>query len=89
MALSEKNLETLANMLNALAQRQDTIRQLANHLHTGVVWRSVDGQLSVALSEVQRTELEEFINAYLSESEILIASVRAMLRQAQPEGGKP
>ncbi|GAG47107.1 unnamed protein product, partial [marine sediment metagenome] len=35
-------------------------------------WRSVDGQLSVALSEAQRTELEEFIDAYLSESEVLI-----------------
>ena len=68
MGLSEKNLETLANMLNGLAQRQDTIRQLANHLHTGVVWRSIDGQLSVALSEAQRAELEEFIQAYLSES---------------------
>jgi uncharacterized protein YbgA (DUF1722 family) len=73
MGLTEKNLETLVNMLNGLAQRQ---------LHTGVVWRSVDGQLSVALSEAQRTELEEFIDAYLSESEVLTASVRAMLRQA-------
>jgi uncharacterized protein YbgA (DUF1722 family) len=82
MGLSEKNLETLVNMLNGLTQRQDTIRQLASHLRTDVVWRSVDGQLSVALSEAQRSELEEFINAYLSESEVLIASVRAMLRQA-------
>jgi len=79
MGLSEKNLETLVNMLNGLAQRQDTIRQLAGQLHTGVIWRSLDGQLSVALSEAQRTELEEFIDAYLSESEVLTASVRAML----------
>jgi hypothetical protein len=82
MGLSEKNLETLVNMLNGLSQRQDTIRQLTNHLHAGVIWRSLDGQLSVAFSEAQRTELEEFIDAYLSESEVLIASVRAMLRQA-------
>ena len=82
MGLSDKNLETIVNMLNGLAQRQDTIRQLASQLHTAVVWRSVDGQLSVALSEAQRTELEEFIDTYLSESEILVASVRAMLRQA-------
>jgi uncharacterized protein YbgA (DUF1722 family) len=82
MGLSEKNLETLVNMLNGLAQRQDTIRQLASHLRTAAVWRSVDGQLSVALSEAQRSELEEFIDAYLGESEVLIASVRAMLRQA-------
>ena len=82
MGLNEKNLETLVNMLNGLSQRQDTIRQMANHLHTGVVWRSVDGQLSVALSEAQRTELEQFIDAYLGESEVLIASVKGMLRQA-------
>jgi uncharacterized protein YbgA (DUF1722 family) len=82
MSLSEKNLETLVNMLNGLAQRQDAIRQLASQLHTGVVWRSVDGQLAVALSQAQRSELEEFVDAYLSESEVLIASVRAMLRQA-------
>jgi uncharacterized protein YbgA (DUF1722 family) len=82
MGLNEKNLETLVNMLNGLSQRQDTIRQLANHLHTGAVWRSVDGQLSVALSEAQRAELEEFIDAYIGESEVLIASVRGMLRQA-------
>jgi len=82
MGLSEKNLEAIVTMLNALTQRQDTIRQLANQLHTGVIWRSVDGQLSVALSEAQRTELEEFIDAYLSESEVLVASVRAMLGQA-------
>ena len=82
MGLNEGNLETLVNMLNGLSQRQDTIRQLANHLHTDVVWRSVDGQLSVALSEAQRTELEQFVDAYLSESEVLIVSVRGMLRQA-------
>jgi hypothetical protein len=85
MGLSEKNLETLVNMLNGMAQRQDTIRQLANHLHAGVVWRSLDGQLSVAFSEAQRAELEEFVDAYLSESEVLIASVRAMLGKSSQE----
>ena len=82
MPLTDKNLETLVTMLSGLAQRQDTIRQLANQLHAGVIWRSLDGQLAVGLSEAQRTELEDFISAYLSESEVLIASVRAMLRQA-------
>jgi hypothetical protein len=79
MGLTQNNLETMVNMLNGLAQRQDTIRQLANQLHTGVIWRSVDGQLSVALSEAQRIELEEFVQGYLSESEVLVASARAML----------
>lgn len=82
MPLKQNNLETIVNMLNGLAQRQDAIRQLTSQLHSGVAWRSPDGQLSVALSDSQRTELEDFINAYLSESEVVIASVRAMLQQA-------
>ena len=82
MGLSQDNLETMINMLNALTQRQETIRQLASQLHTGVIWRSLDGQLSVALSEAQRRELEDFVGAYLSESEILTASIRAMLKQS-------
>ena len=82
MGLSQDNLETMINMLNALTQRQETIRQLASQLHTGVIWRSLDGQLSVALSDGQRRELEDFVGAYLSESEILTASIRAMLKQS-------
>ena len=82
MNLTQNNLETMVNMLNALTQRQDTIRQLANQLHTGVIWRSLDGQLSVTLSEAQRKELEDFISGYLSESDVLIASIRAMLKQS-------
>ena len=83
MALTNQNLETLLNMLGSLTQRQDAIRQLAGQLQAGVVWRSVDGQLSVALSKEQRAQLENFANTYLNESEILIASVRAMLAQGQ------
>lgn len=83
MALNNQNLETLLNMLSGLTQRQDTIRQLAGQLQAGVVWRSVDGQLSVALSAEQRAQLEDFVNTYLNESEILIASARAMLEQGK------
>jgi len=88
MALTERNLETAINMLNALAQRQDTVRQLASQLHAGTTWRSPDGQLAVALTAGQRTELETFVKAYLDESDVLIASARAMLGQPE-EGGPP
>jgi hypothetical protein len=79
MALTANNLETLINMLTALAQRQETVRQLASQLHASVVWRSPDGHLAVALTAGQRTELEAFVKAYLDESDILAATVRAML----------
>lgn len=83
MTLTDKNLETLINMLSGLSQRQETIRQLAGQLQAGTVWRSLDGQLSVALSEGQRAQIEEFMNTYLNESDVLAASARAMLAQGQ------
>ena len=85
MPIATAHLETAVNMLNALAQRQDTVRQLASQLHAGVIWRSPDGQLAVDIPAPQRTELEAFIKAYLDESEILIAALRATL--APPPGG--
>jgi len=89
MTLIANNLETLINMLNALAQRQETVRQLTNQLHGGVVWRSMDGQLAVALTAGQRTELEAFVKGYLDESDVLIATVRAMLGQPPPKADQP
>ena len=91
MTLTVNNLETLINMLNALAQRHETVRQLAGQLHAGVVWRSMDGQLAVALTAGQRTELEAFVKGYLDESDVLIAAIRAALAQptADQEGGLP
>jgi hypothetical protein len=87
MSINANNLETLVNMLNALAQRQETVRQLASQLHTATIWRSPDGQLAVALAAGQRDELEAFVKAYLDESDILIAAARAMLAPAPGEAG--
>jgi hypothetical protein len=89
MPVTANNLETLINMLTALAQRQETLRQLAGQLHTGAVWRSPDGQLAVALTATQRTELEAFVKAYVDESDVLVATARAILAQPLPEGGLP
>jgi hypothetical protein len=89
MTLTANNLETLINMLNALAQRHETVRQLAGQLHGGVIWRSMDGQLTVALTAGQRTELEAFVKGYLDESDVLIAAIRAALAKPPPEADQP
>ncbi len=83
------NIDTLLNLLTALAQRQETVRQLAAQLANPSVWRSPDGQLAVALTDAQQAELTAFVKAYLDESEVLIASARAMLAVAprSPGGG--
>ena len=85
MPLAANNLETMINMLTALAQRQDALRQLASQLHAGTVWRSPDGRLAVALTAGQRAELEAFMKAYLDESDVLNAAARATLAQPPPE----
>jgi hypothetical protein len=82
MPLTKENLETVSKLLIALSQRNNVIHNLAQTLTVGTVWRSPDGQLAVDLTQTEQNELEEFINAYLSESEVLIASIRAMLGQA-------
>jgi hypothetical protein len=86
MPLTTDNLETLINVLTAIAQRQDAIRQLATQLHSGTTWRSMDGRLAITLPDSQKAELTTFIKTYLDESEILIASARAMLAAS---GGEP
>ena len=87
MPIPTAKLETTLNLLNALAQRQEAVRQLTAQLHSGALWRSPDGQLAVALTAGQRTELEAFVKAYLDESDILVAAARAMLASPAGEGG--
>ena len=79
MALTAANIDMLVNMLTALAQRQQTLQQLAAQLHSGVFWRSPDGKLAVAVSDQMSAELVEFAKVYLDESEIIIISARAIL----------
>ena len=79
------NVDTLVNLLTALAQRQEVVRTLATQLQASTVWRSPDGQLALSLTDAQQAELTTFIKAYLDESEVLIASARAMLVAPSPE----
>jgi len=79
MPIGKANLDTTINMLTALTQRQETVRNLASQLHAATIWRSPDGRLAVDIPDAEKAELEAFIKAYLDESEALIAAVRAML----------
>ena len=83
------NIDTLLNLLTALAQRQETVRQLATQLAAPNLWRSPDGQLAVALTDAQQAELVAFVKTYLDESDVLIATARAALAAApaSPGGG--
>jgi len=92
MPVTAANLEPLINMLNAIVQRQETIRQLAAQLHSSAVWRSPDGKLAVELSDEQRAQLAAIAHAYLDESDVLTATARAMLAAPPPgadAGGGP
>jgi len=79
MALTGANIDTLVNLLTALAQRQQALQQLAAQLHSGVFWRSPDGKLAVTVSDQMGAELTEFAKVYLDESEVIIISARAIL----------
>jgi hypothetical protein len=83
MPLTSANLETLINLLTALAQRQEAIRQLATQLHSGGLWRTPDGTLAIPLTAGQQSQLTALATAYLDESDIAVATARAILAAAQ------
>jgi hypothetical protein len=80
------NIEPLINMLNAAVQRQDTVRQLAAQLRSDAIWRSPDGSLAVDLTDDQRHQIASIAHAYLDETEVIIATARAILGRVE-EGG--
>ena len=87
MTLTTAKLDTLLNLLTALAQRQDNVRQLAAQLHTANLWRSTDGSLAVAITADQHTQVEGIIKAYLDESQAIIDTARVILAPPAGEGG--
>ena len=76
---SPANIDTLVKLLTALSQRQDTVRQLATQLATGIYWRSPDGHLAAALPSAQHQELVDFAHHYLDESDAIITTARSLL----------
>ena len=81
MPITTTKLDTLLNLLTALAQRQDTIRQLASQLQLGNLWRSTDGSLAVSITADQHAQVETIVKAYLDESQAIIDTARALLGQ--------
>lgn len=77
--LPPANVDTLLRLLTALSQRQDTVRQLATQLASGVFWRSPDGKLAAHLPAPEQDQLVTFIRDYLDEAETIIATARTLL----------
>jgi hypothetical protein len=80
MPINKATLDTTVNLLTALAQRQEVIRQLAAQLAGGQLWRSPDGTLAVTITDAQREELTTHIVTYLDESQAIIDIVRAQIK---------
>jgi hypothetical protein len=79
MPITHENVTTVAALLTALRQRHDTIQQLANQLAMPVIWRSVDGSLSVPIAPAEIAQLEDFVKLYLDESQVIHSTLRAIL----------
>jgi hypothetical protein len=79
MTISHANITTAVSLLTALAQRHDAITQLATRLSQPVIWRSLDGSLSVPIPPDELAQLETFITAYLDEAAVIAAALHAML----------
>jgi len=84
MPITKDNLATAINLLNALSQRQDTIRQLAAAIGNAVIWRSPDGTIALPIPPAEIAELETFLHTYLNESQVTITALRAMLAEPKP-----
>lgn len=84
MGITKENLETVAALLSALAQRHSTILDLTNRLHDGTAWRNTDGSLKVELTAAQGQQLEEFIRTYIQEGETITLALKAHLGPAEP-----
>lgn len=79
MTISHQNITTALSLLTALAQRHDAITQVSQRLAQPVIWRSIDGSLSVPIPPDELAQLETFISTYLDECAVLHATLRAML----------
>lgn len=85
MGITKENLETVVNLLTALAQRHSNILELGNRLRDGTVWRNVDGSLKVEINAAQGKDLEDFIRLYIQEAETIEIALKAHLGPAEPE----
>lgn len=86
MALNKDNVETVTKLLVGLTQRHQEIYTLLQHLNSGTVWRSTDGSAQIDFGDKEREGLEAFVKAYLQETEVIAATLKAFLGDAAPKG---
>lgn len=80
MSLTEANVQQLTNMVAALGQRVEQVREASARLNRPEFWRSPDGQLSVgSLTPEDRERLDGYIRNLLDEAEAIIATARGMM----------
>jgi len=81
MPINKDNLTAAVSLLAALAQRHDTLHQLSTQLASPIIWRSIDGSLSIPIPPPEVAQLEAFMKAYLDEAQVVQAALRALLAE--------
>jgi hypothetical protein len=79
----EDRLDHILNLIEAGAQRQDSLRDLVSRIRTRNLWRSADGLIQIDATPEQKTQMVASIEAYLCDLENITAGIRLAL------GGKP
>lgn len=84
MALDDR-IDHILNLLDAASQRQDTLRDVATRLRSGVVWRAKDGRMEIGLSPDQKQQLADVVEAYTRDLENITAAIRLAMQEKAPE----
>lgn len=85
MALTEKNIEQILNLIAAYTERLQEVSQLAVALRTPAFWRSTDGSLEVgAMSADDKDKLTTRMNKDLDDAQLIITTIRGLLREESP-----
>lgn len=78
MALQDR-LDHILNLIEAAAQRQDSLRDLAQRLRTGSLWRTPDGLLQIDATPEQKQQMVDMIEKYCVDLESITAAIRQAL----------
>jgi hypothetical protein len=77
MPITKDNVDAILQLLLALDQRADAIRQLASNLSVRTVWRSPDGKLALDLTTAEQETIEGFVRQYVKECRQVLAAIDA------------
>ncbi|MBA7613437.1 hypothetical protein ES703_20686 [subsurface metagenome] len=83
MALEDR-IDHILNLIEAAAQRQDSLRDLATRLRTGALWRTPDGALQLDATLEQKRQIGEMIERYCADLESITAAIRLALQEPGP-----